>query len=100
MRLGASSRRCSAPTTRAVPQHHYAGHPTLSRRAQQAKQQRNQAQSSEADKRDDVVQQTRGTTFDDLPEVAPPSATGMRDTESLLQQLNALKRWVCFIMLP
>jgi hypothetical protein len=92
MQLGASSRRCGAPTTRAVPQQHYAGHPTPSRRAQHAKQQRIQAQSSNADKRDEIVQQTRGTSFDDLPDVAPPSATGMRDTESLLQQLNALKR--------
>jgi hypothetical protein len=34
-----------------------------------------------------------------MPDDAPPTATAMRDTESLLQQLSLLKRWVRFFVL-
>jgi hypothetical protein len=51
------------------------------------------AQSSEEDKWIEFLQQTRDGGFVGMPDDAPPTATAMRDTESLLQQLNSLKRW-------
>eukprot|EP00882_Tetradesmus_deserticola_P024712 GHRQ01027022.1.p1 GENE.GHRQ01027022.1~~GHRQ01027022.1.p1 ORF type:complete len:114 (+),score=25.42 GHRQ01027022.1:390-731(+) len=90
-------RTCStlpgALSTIAVQQQRHLHHWLCSRR-QQTQQQRIRAQGRDGDDPNDMLMKTHGSVLDGQLDVAPPTVTAMLDTESLLQQLDSLKRWV------
>jgi hypothetical protein len=72
----------------------------ISSRKQQAFKQRGKAERSEAETRDETLQQADDSRLDVLADDAPPQASSMVDTESVMQQLNDINRCAAQMMEP
>ncbi|KAF6262650.1 hypothetical protein COO60DRAFT_1699203 [Scenedesmus sp. NREL 46B-D3] len=78
-----------ATTTTAQQQQHR--HHQLSRRWQQARKQRTQAQVDESGEWNEIFQKAHDSNTGGVPDDAPSMVAAVVDTEGVLQQLNSLK---------